>query len=205
MDARIGACRYFCKLHQRVSHARILSFGARNYPACQYIGEANRRGGQSHKPAMGALSRLRLATLPELIIGFLALNAGLIDIVKASITGSIISNLLLVLGFAMFAGGWKREKQTFNRTGVLAAGSTLFIAAVALIMPAIFASSASGAVVSAGSIEDVSLFVSVLLLCMYVANLTFSLHTHKHLYAERGSLSQCGRCGAGSRCCLLQH
>ena len=78
----------------------------------------------------------------------MALRAGLVDLVKASITGSIIGNLLLVLGLAMFSGGWRREKQTFNKTGILAQSTTLFLATIALIVPAIFFQSASEAVAS---------------------------------------------------------
>jgi Ca2+:H+ antiporter len=102
--------------------------------------------------------------------------------VKASITGSIIGNLLFVVGLAMLAGGWKREKQTFNRTGVLAGGSALFIAVIALVIPAIFVQTAPG--VSAATVQGLSIFVSLALLAMYGASLFFSLHTHKHLYTE---------------------
>jgi Ca2+:H+ antiporter len=88
----------------------------------------------------------------------------------------------LVLGAAMFSGGWRREKQTFNKTGILAQSSTLFLATIALIVPAIFFQTASGA--AAPAVEGLSILVSLVLVCMYGANLFFSLHTHKHLYLE---------------------
>ena len=94
-------------------------------PLAKYIGDAVEELSLRTGPALGGLLTSTFGNATELIIGFFALQAGLIEVVKASLTGSIISNLLLVLGLAMFAGGWNREKQTFNKTGVLAGGSTL--------------------------------------------------------------------------------
>ena len=118
----------------------------------------------------------------ELIIGVLGLSAGLIEVVKASITGSIIGNLLLVLGFSMFLGGWRREKQTFNRTAMLASASALFLAVIALVMPALFSSTVPDA--APNVVESLSVLVSLVLLIVYAAGLWFSLRTHKHLYLE---------------------
>jgi Ca2+:H+ antiporter len=151
-------------------------------PLAKFIGEATEELATRTSPAMGGLLSASFGNATELIIGLLALHAGLIEVVKASITGSIIGNLLLVLGFAMFSGGWKREKQEFNKTAILATGSTLFLATIALVMPAIFfqtAPQSSGTVV-----EDLSVLVSLVLLAVYAASLFFSLHTHKHLYLE---------------------
>jgi Ca2+:H+ antiporter len=131
-------------------------------------------------PVLGGLLSASFGNAPELIIGILALRAGLVDLVKASITGSIIGNLLLVLGLAMFSGGWRREKQSFNKTGILAQSTTLFLATIALIVPAIFFQTAGGMV----AVEGLSLLVSLVLIGMYGASLFFSLHTHKHLYLE---------------------
>ena len=151
-------------------------------PLAKFIGEATEELATRTSPAVGGLLSATFGNATELIIGLLALHAGLIDVVKASITGSIIGNLLLVLGLAMFAGGWKREKQTFNKTGVLAGGSTLLLGTVALVMPAIFFQTAPG--VSAPVVENLSVWVALVLIVMYGANLLFSLHTHKHLYFE---------------------
>ena len=151
-------------------------------PLAKYIGEATEALASRTSPAVGGLLSSTFGNATELIIGILALRAGLIEVVKASITGSIIGNLLLVLGLAMFAGGWGRDKQTFNRTGVLASGSTLFLAVIALVMPAIFLQTAPSA--GAAIIGRLSVWVSLALLGMYAASLFFSLHTHKHLYTE---------------------
>jgi Ca2+:H+ antiporter len=154
-------------------------------PLAKFIGEAVEELSMRTTPAVGGVLSATFGNATELIIGLFALRAGLIEIVKASITGSIIGNLLLVLGLAMFAGGWKREKQTFNKTAVMAAGSTLFIAVIALVMPALLLQTADGT--SSIVITDMSVLVSVALLLVYGASLFFSLHTHKHLYlAEAG-------------------
>jgi len=151
-------------------------------PLAKFIGEATEELASRTSPALGGLMSATFGNATELIICIFALQTGLIEVVKASITGSIIGNLLLVLGLAMFAGGWKRDKQVFNRTGVLASGSTLFLAVIALVMPAIFLQTAPAA--GTAIIEHLSILVSIALLCMYVASLFFALYTHKHLYTE---------------------
>jgi Ca2+:H+ antiporter len=151
-------------------------------PLAKFIGEATEELSTHAGPALGGLLSVTFGNATELIIGFLALRAGYIEIVKASITGSIMSNLLLVLGLAMFAGGIKHPKQTFSRTGALASGSNLFVAAIALVMPAIFLISTPNA--PSGVVETMSIWVSYILLVVYAAGLYFVLHTHKHLYLE---------------------
>src|ERR1700689_1040556 len=151
-------------------------------PLAKYIGESTEELASRTAPAVGGLLNASFGNATELIIGIFALKAGLIDVVKASIAGSVIGTLLLVLGLAMFWGGCGREKQTFNKTGILAQSSTLFLETIALIVPAIFFQTASGA--AAPAVEGLSILVSLVLVCMYGANLFFSLHTHKHLYLE---------------------
>lgn len=152
-------------------------------PLAKYIGESTEELTTKTTPVVGGLLNATFGNATELIIGIFALKAGLIEVVKASITGSIIGNLLLVLGFAMLSGGWSREKQTFNKTGILAQGSTLFVATIAFIVPAIFFQTAD--TTGASTIQRLSVLVSLVLMCTYGANLLFSLHTHKHLYLER--------------------
>lgn len=151
-------------------------------PLAKFIGEATEELATHAGPALGGLLSVTFGNATELIIGFLALRAGLIEVVKATITGSIMSNLLLVLGLAMLAGGAKHTKQMFNKTGALASGSNLFIAAIALVMPAIFLITSPSA--SPGVVESMSIWVSYILLVVYALGLYFVLHTHKHLYLE---------------------
>jgi Ca2+:H+ antiporter len=149
-------------------------------PLARYIGQSVEELATRTTPVVGGLLSASFGNAPELIISIFALKAGLIEVVKASITGSIISNLLFVLGLAMFVGGWRRDKQSFNKTGILAQGTTLFLATIALVVPAIFFRTTSAPRV----IEGLSVVVSLVLVCMYGASLFFSLHTHKHLYLE---------------------
>lgn len=149
-------------------------------PLAKFIGEATEELSARTTAALGGLLNVTFGNATELIIGILALNAGLIDVVKASITGSIIGNLLLVLGMATFFGGLKREKQSFNSTAAKMSASTLLLVMTALAIPAIFLFTSPD--IAPATFEDVSLIGSALLLLGYVATLIFSLRTHTHLY-----------------------
>lgn len=149
-------------------------------PLAKFLSDATEALAEHVGPAAGGLLNATFGNAPELIISIFALSAGLVDVVKASLIGSILGNLLLGLGLALVAGGWKREKQTFNATAARSNATTLLLAAVALVLPAFFLLMPG---VSANVIEHMSIAVSVLLLIGYGATLWFSLRTHKHLYA----------------------
>ncbi len=151
-------------------------------PLAKYIGQATEELTVYTGPALGGLLNATFGNATELLIGVFALSQGLVEVVKASITGSIIGNLLLVTGMAMLAGGFRHKKQVFNKTGALASSSTLLLAAIALIMPAIFLQTAPA--VGSQVIEELSIFVSIFMLVVYIASLFFVLYTHKHLYTE---------------------
>ena len=151
-------------------------------PLAKYIGDATEELSLYSSPAVGGFLNATFGNATELIIGILGIQAGLLEVVKASLTGSIIGNLLLVLGAAIFCGGLKHKKQKFNATAVLASSSTLFLSIIALIIPAIFFQTfpqTRGIV-----IENMSLLVAAVMIVSYIASLLFSLHTHKHLYTE---------------------
>ncbi len=107
-------------------------------PTAALMGRATEELAAKSGPGIGGLLNVTFGNAPELIIALFALGQGLQEVVKASIVGSIIGNILLVLGGAMFAGGLGREKQTFSRTGASVQTSMLLLAAAALLMPAIF-------------------------------------------------------------------
>ena len=107
-------------------------------PLAKFIGEATEVLAARVGSGLGGLINATFGNATELIIGILALQAGLIEVVKASITGSIIGNLLLVSGSSIFIGGFKYEKQKFNKTAAMTASSTLLLAMIALVIPAIF-------------------------------------------------------------------
>ncbi|MGI8512428.1 MAG: calcium/proton exchanger, partial [Solirubrobacteraceae bacterium] len=126
----------------------------------------------------------------EIIIALFALNAGLHEVVKASLIGSILGNILLVLGAAMFVGGLPRERQHFDRTAATAQSSMLLLAAAAMVMPAIFELVEGRGLPAPGServnygptVEQLSFSVAIILILSYVAALLFSLKTHKDLF-----------------------
>jgi Ca2+:H+ antiporter len=122
----------------------------------------------------------------ELIIAIMALRAGLIDVVKASITGSIIGNILLVLGLAIVAGGVKRPQLQFNRTAASLSTTLLALSAIALVVPAVFHHLARGAGAEPAE-RTLSLEIAIILAVTYILSLVFSLHTHKHLYVGPAS------------------
>lgn len=151
-------------------------------PLAKFIGEATEELAVHTGPALGGLLSATFGNATELIISIFAIRAGLIEVVKASITGSIIGNLLLVLGMAIFFGGIKFKTQKINRTAAMASAATLLLSVIALIIPAIFLQTAPE--VGGMIIEELSVTVAILMILIYIASLFFTLKTHKHLYTE---------------------
>ncbi len=159
-------------------------------PTAALMGRATEELAARSGPGIGGLLNVTFGNAPELIIALFALGQGLQEVVKASIIGSIIGNILLVLGAAMLFGGLKRDKQTFSRTSASVQTSMLLLAAAALVMPAIFElvegkglPQPGAEVVHYGStVEHLSLAVAIVLIATYVAGLFFSLKTHRALF-----------------------
>jgi len=149
-------------------------------PLAKFIGESTEEISAHTGPALGGLLNATFGNATELIISVFALQAGLTEMVKASITGSIIGNLLLILGMAFFFGGLGKDEQEFNTTAAKTSASTLFLATAAIVMPAVFVLTSEDP--SAATIETLSIAVSVIMAVSYLASLLFSLYTHKHLY-----------------------
>jgi Ca2+:H+ antiporter len=150
-------------------------------PLAGWLGRATEELARHTGEGVGGLLNATFGNAAELIIATMALRKGLYPVVKASLTGSIIGNILLVLGAAVFAGGIKFERQKFNTTAARAQVTLLTLAAIGLIMPASFHYLAGpGGRVREG---DLSLEISIVLLLAYGAHLLFSLHTHKQLFA----------------------
>jgi Ca2+:H+ antiporter len=131
-------------------------------------------------PSVGGLLNAVFGNATELIISLVALKAGLIEIVKASITGTIISNLLLAMGLSMFLGGLKYKEQEFKPVIARVNGSAMTLAVIAILLPSM-AFYTSGRIETAG-IESLSIVVSCVLIAVYVLTLVFSLKTHNYLY-----------------------
>ncbi|MGO9830275.1 MAG: calcium/proton exchanger [Myxococcaceae bacterium] len=129
---------------------------------------------------LGGLLNATFGNAAELIIALVALRAGQTAVVKASITGSIICNLLLVLGAAVFAGGLRRERQVFNATAVLSGVALMYLAVTGLVIPNLFHLALGAA--AAPLMRPLSLAVSGVLLLLYGLSLLFSLKTHAGLF-----------------------
>jgi Ca2+:H+ antiporter len=159
-------------------------------PTAALMGQATEELAARSGPGIGGLLNVTFGNAPELIIALFALAEGLHEVVKASIVGSIIGNVLLVLGASMLVGGVGRRNQTFNATAASAQSSMLLLAAAALMMPAIFElvegkglPSPTAELVNYGStVENLSLAVAIVLIGTYVAGLFFSLRTHRDLF-----------------------
>jgi Ca2+:H+ antiporter len=158
----------------------LLLSAAAIIPLAKYIGDATEDLALRTNPAIGGLLNATFGNVTELIVSIFAIHAGLVEVAKASITGAIIGNLLLVLGTAMFLGGRTRERQNFNATAAKAACSMLLLATTALVVPAIFLGTAGPAYMP--QVGILSIFVAFLMMIAYGANLWFTLKTHKHLY-----------------------
>jgi Ca2+:H+ antiporter len=159
-------------------------------PTAALMGRSTEELAARSGPGIGGLLNVTFGNAPELIIAFFALNEGLQEVVKASLMGSILGNILLVMGAAMLVGGLPRERQRFNATAANVQALMLFLAVVALIMPALFELvQGSGlprpdaeAVDYDSDVEKLSAAVAVVLLGTYVAGLIFSLKTHRDLF-----------------------
>jgi Ca2+:H+ antiporter len=167
--------------HTAVFAASVLAI----LPLAAMIGRAtdvlaDRLGG-----GIGGLLNATFGNAAELIIGALALREGLIDLVKASLTGSIIGNVLLVFGAAAFVGGLKHRTQHFNRTAAGLGTTMLLLSVIGLVVPAVFHRIAHG---SGGSGVELKLDteIAVVLFITYCASLVFTLRTHRDLYGVTG-------------------
>jgi Ca2+:H+ antiporter len=149
-------------------------------PLSSVLGHATEELSARTGPTLGGLVNASLGNLAELIIAILALRAGLIDLVKASITGSIIGNLLLVLGAAQLAGGLKYRTQKFNSHFARTSISLLVIAAVGLIVPTLFLAAHPDP--TRAATEKVSEWVAGFLLAGYGLFLLYSMGTHKSAF-----------------------
>lgn len=147
-------------------------------PLCELIGKSTERIAESLGPTIGGLLNATMGNVPELIIGIFALKNGLQSIVKASIAGSLLGNLLCVLGVAMLAGGIRHRVQKFNVRMAGVNSMLLILAAIGLIIPAVFHFS------TADTNDEIGVEISVILFLAYLASLVFTLITHQQTFSE---------------------
>ena len=159
-------------------------------PTAALMGRATEELAARSGPGIGGLLNVTFGNAPELIIAFFALREGLHEVVKASLVGSILGNILLVMGAAMFVGGLRRDRQKFEATAANAQSLMLLLASVALVMPAIYELVIGGSLPSPTErndrfptdLETMSALVAVVLLGGYMAGLWFSLKSHRDLF-----------------------
>lgn len=161
----------------------LLVFGAAAVailPLAGWLGRATEQLADRSGEGVGGLLNATFGNAAELIIALAALRAGLHDVVKASIVGSIVGNILLVLGAAMLAGGVRHTEQHFNAAGARAQATMLTLAAIGLTIPAAYHAIVSA--VAPGGQAALSISISGVLLSVYLLFLMFSLWTHSALF-----------------------
>ena len=159
-------------------------------PTAALMGLATEELAARSGPGIGGFLNVTFGNAAELIIAVFLLAEGLQEVVKASIIGSILGNLLLVLGLSMFVGGIGRKTQVFNRTAANAQAAMLFLAVAAMLMPAIYALVVGGGLPGIddeiinfrSDLEELSFGVAIVLGATYVAGLIFSMRTHKDIF-----------------------
>ncbi len=155
-------------------------------PLAEWIRRATEQLAHRAGPAIGGLLNVTFGNTAELILALFVLMSGKVEVVKAQITGSIIGNSLLGLGLAIVVGSWGRERQTFKRERAGLLSSLLILAMIALLLPALFDYTERGLRAPADTTrldEWLSLGVSVVLILVYVANLIYTLFTHRDVFA----------------------
>ncbi len=150
-------------------------------PLAGFMGQATEQVANRSGPALGGFLNATFGNAAELIIAVVALRAGLVDLVKASITGSILGNLLLILGLSFIAGGIGRPVLTFSRTAAGMSAGMLALAVTGLVFPALFQATHSGA--DPQTALYLSEAVALILAVTYALSLVFSFRTHRRLFS----------------------
>ena len=148
-------------------------------PLANYMGTATEEIAVVTGPSIGGLLNATFGNATELILAFIALQAGLVGVVKATITGSIVSNLLLVMGFSMLLGGIKFKEQKFQSTIARLNASTMNLAVIALLLPTAVQYTSTG--IEEQTLQNLSVAVAIILILVYGLTLLFSMKTHAYL------------------------
>jgi Ca2+:H+ antiporter len=165
--------------------AIFITSAAAIVPLAEWIRRATEQLARAAGPAIGGLLNVSFGNLAELILALFVLMDGKADVVKGQITGSIIGNALLGLGLCILVGTWGRERQKFHRDRAGLLASLLVLAVIALLVPALFDyTERLTAKADASALDErLSLCVSVVLVAVYLANLVYTLWTHRDVFA----------------------
>ncbi len=149
-------------------------------PLAGYMGTATEEIAVVTGPNLGGLLNATFGNATELILALIALKAGLIEVVKATITGSIVSNLLLVMGFSMLLGGLRFKEQKFQPTAARLNASSMNLAVIAILLPTAVEYTSTG--IGEITLQKLSVAVAIVLILVYGLTLLFSMKTHSYLY-----------------------
>ena len=152
------------------------------------IGDSTEHLATHYGTTIASLLNVTFGNAAEIIIGIVALSAGLVNLVKASIIGSIIGNILLIFGLSLVVGGLKQKEQFFNKENTGYQSSMLLLAIIGLAIPTILSitvlnTTTEASLVGQGNIQFISDVLAFVLLGVYIASIIFTFVTHKHLFA----------------------
>ena len=153
-------------------------------PLAKLIGDSTEHLATHYGATAGSLLNVTFGNAAEIIIGVVAINAGLLDLVKASITGSILGNILLIFGLSIVVGGFKYKEQRFSRENIGFQSSMLFIAIIGLAVPTILAVTVLSGAENKGAVSLLSDSLAVILIIVYALGIVFTFITHKHLFVS---------------------
>ena len=151
-------------------------------PLAKLIGDSTEHLSTHYGPTAGSLLNVTFGNAAEIIIAVTAISAGLLDLVKASITGAIIGNILLILGLSIVAGGFRYKEQSFSRENIGVQSSMLFLAIIGLAVPTILATTILSPSENQGQVQLLSDALAIILLIVYILGIVFTFITHKHLF-----------------------
>jgi Ca2+:H+ antiporter len=158
----------------------FITAGIAIIPLAAYMGNATEEIAVVVGPNLGGLLNATFGNATELILAFVALKGGLVDVVKATITGSIISNLLLVMGLSMLLGGLKYKEQEFQPLAARVNASSMNLAVISILLPTAVEYTSAG--IGEQTLQQLSVAVAGVLILVYGLTLLFSMKTHSYLY-----------------------
>lgn len=175
-------------LHIGGGATQFLTIGLAIVPLAALLGESTEELSKYTGPKFGGFLGATFGNVTELIISIFALKAGLFDVVKASVAGSLIGNVLLVLGFSMFTGGMKYKTQKFSKSNVNTSLNLLTLAVIGLLVPAVCTDNIKLIDVNPLKYEGLSISIAIIMLILYLCSLYFSFFTHRDLYGSEHEL-----------------
>ena len=155
-------------------------------PLAKLIGNSTEHLSIHYGSTLGSLLNVTFGNAAEIIIAVVAINAGLIDLVKASITGAILGNIMLIFGLSMIAGGIRKKEQLFSRENAGLQSTMIFLAIIGLAIPTVLSSTIlkPTEIENQLKIQFLSDALAIILLSVYIAGIVFTFFTHKHLFVS---------------------